>query len=124
FEYRIFRDRNIKAALEEKSNAAVALGRNEDKSLEAVDRRPRKVTGSKVDILFKICKKELSLCEVGLNDVTIADNKYLEEGIMKLLKTLRDMFSALYEANPMKINDLGKISLISLFYYHYSLNCC
>ena len=77
-----------------------------------------------MDILFKICKKELSLCEVGLNDVTIADNKYLEEGIMKLLKTLRDMFSALYEANPMKINDLGKISLISLFYYHYSLNCC
>lgn len=91
----------------------VALGRNEDRSLEAVDKRPRKATGSKADILFKICKKELGLCEIGLNDVTIADNKYLDDGSMKLSKTLRDMFSVLCETNPTKINDLGKKSLIS-----------
>lgn len=92
----------------------VALRRNENRSLEALDRRSRKATGSKVDI-FKICKKELGLCEVGLNDVTIADDEYLDDGLMKLSKALRDMFSVLYETNPTKINDLGKKSLISFF---------
>lgn len=43
-----FGDRNIKTTLGKKSSVAAVLGRSEDRSLEAVDNRPRKTTGSKI----------------------------------------------------------------------------
>lgn len=63
-------------ALGEKSSIVVALGRNEDSNLETVERRSKKATGAKVDILFKICNKELSSCEIEKDNVTIVDDKY------------------------------------------------
>ncbi|KAI9262801.1 hypothetical protein EDC94DRAFT_640527 [Helicostylum pulchrum] len=66
FVYRIFKDKSIKAALGERASIAVALDKNDDGKLEAIDKRSRKNVGAKVDILFKICNSELGSCEVGL----------------------------------------------------------
>ncbi|RCH85740.1 hypothetical protein CU098_004977, partial [Rhizopus stolonifer] len=107
FIYRIFRDREIKACLGERSSAAVALGRNEDRCLEAVERRSRKAIGAKVDILFKICKEELGSCEVGKDNITIVDDKYFDDGLVKLPKTLRNMLSLLTQKNPAQVNNLS-----------------
>lgn len=114
FVYRIFKDRNITATLGENSSVAVALGRNAERSLENVDRRSRKAMGARVDILFKICKKELGSCEVGLDDVTVVDDKYLDDGLVKLPKTLRDMFSVLAERNMSQINNLKTIGFLMI----------
>ncbi|KAI7871151.1 hypothetical protein BDF14DRAFT_1978586 [Spinellus fusiger] len=114
FVYRVFKDREIKAALGEKSSVAVALGRNEDRSLEAVRRRSRKATGAKVDILFKICNRELGSCEVGKDNVTIVDDKYLDDGLIKLPKTLRDMLSVLAQKNPAQVNNLSTIGFLMI----------
>ncbi|GAA5805937.1 hypothetical protein HPULCUR_011463 [Helicostylum pulchrum] len=65
FVYRIFKDKSIKAALGERASIAVALDKNDDRKLEAIDKRSRKNVGAKVDILFKICNSEPGSCEVG-----------------------------------------------------------
>lgn len=70
FVYRAFKDRQIKAALGEKSNITVALGKNKERRLEAVEKRTRKAIGAKVDILFKVCKDEIGSFEVGNYCVT------------------------------------------------------
>lgn len=70
FVYRAFKDRQIKAALGEKSSVAVALGKNKERRLEAVEKRTRKAIGAKVDILFKVCKDEIGSFEVGNYCVT------------------------------------------------------
>ncbi|KAI8978411.1 hypothetical protein BDB01DRAFT_270306 [Pilobolus umbonatus] len=114
FVYRVFKDREIRAALGEKSSVAVALGRNGDRSLEAVDRRSRKAMGARVDILFRICNTELGSCEVGNNRVTVVDDKYLDDGLIKLPKTLRDMLVVLVQKNPDKVNTLSTIGFLMM----------
>ncbi|KAG1148374.1 hypothetical protein G6F37_004111 [Rhizopus arrhizus] len=66
FVYRAFKDRQIKAALGEKSNIAVAL----------------------------------------------VDDKYLDDGLMKLPKTLRDMLSLLIQKNPAQANHLKTVGFL------------
>ncbi|KAG1044920.1 hypothetical protein G6F43_011378 [Rhizopus delemar] len=112
FVYRVFRDREIKAHLGERSSVAVALGRNENRCLEAEERRPRKAIGGKVDILFKTCKKELGSCEVGKDSVVIIDSKYFDDGLIKLPKTLRDMLSVLAKENPAQVNNLSTVGFL------------
>ncbi|KAI9255541.1 hypothetical protein BY458DRAFT_416137, partial [Sporodiniella umbellata] len=114
FVYRIFKDQNISASLGEKSSVAVALGRNEERCLETVNKRSRKKMGAKVDVLFKVCKKELGSCEVGLDDVTIVDDKYLDNGLMKLPKVLRDMLAILGSSDPTKINELRVVGFLMM----------
>lgn len=88
FVYRAFKDRNTRAVLGEKSSVAVSLGKNEQRSPESVDKSPRKVTGAKVDILFRAGNLELGTCEVGKDDVTVADDKYIDDGFFKSPKVL------------------------------------
>lgn len=71
FLYRAFQDNKAKALLGERVSGAVALARNEDRRLEARDKRSRKAIGAKLDILFKVCYNEHGLCEVGKDDVTV-----------------------------------------------------
>lgn len=68
FVYRAFQDHNIRACLGERCSAAVALGKNENRPLEAIEKRPRKAIGAKVDILFKASNKEIGSAEVGMDD--------------------------------------------------------
>lgn len=69
FVYRAFQDRNIRACFGERYSAAVALRKNNYRSLEAIEKRPRKAIGAKGDILFKASNKEPRSIEVGKNDV-------------------------------------------------------
>lgn len=114
FVYRIFKEKQIRAALGERASVAVALGRNDDRKLEAIDKRARKNVGAKVDILFKICNDELGSCEVGKDNVTTVDDKYFDDGFIKLPKTLRDMLSVLCEKNPAQINNLFTIGFLMM----------
>lgn len=92
--------------LGERVSTACSLGRNESRGLEGLSRRERKVTEAKVDILFKAGRHEVGSCEVGKEDVLPIDDKYLDDGMIKLPKTLRDMLSRLVKANPVKVNSL------------------
>lgn len=100
FVYKCFQDSPIDAKLGERVSTATSLGRNESRGLEGVNRRERKITGAKVDILFKAGRHEIGCCEVGKEDVLPIDDKYLDDGKIKQPKTLRDMLSKLVEVNP------------------------
>lgn len=42
------------------------------------------MTGAKLDVLFKNGTDELGSCEIGKDNVVIADNKYMEDDLGKL----------------------------------------
>ncbi|KAI9483536.1 MAG: hypothetical protein EXX96DRAFT_536858 [Benjaminiella poitrasii] len=90
FVYKAFSDRQIKAMLGEKP-------------------RQRKSIGAKVDILFKCGLTELGACEVGLHDVIEVDEKYMNDCLLKLPKTLRDILSILVSKNEPQINNLAAV---------------
>lgn len=81
FIYRIFKDVQAKAILGERASGAVALGKNQERDLEAKYRRSRKSIDTKFDILFKISFNGHGLCEAGKDDVTIYDDKYFDEAV-------------------------------------------
>lgn len=68
--------------------------------------------GAKVDILFKVGNNEFGSCEIGRDMVTVADNKYMDDGLVKLPKTLRDMLCMLVNQNPRQINNLSTIGFL------------
>lgn len=112
FLYRAFKNKEVKASLGERASGAVALARNEHRGLEAREKRSRKAIGAKLDIVFKIGYNEHGSCEVGKDDVTVADDKYLDDGLIKLPKTLRDMMVLLVQKNPRKINSLLTVGFL------------
>ncbi|KAG1472238.1 hypothetical protein G6F56_001656 [Rhizopus delemar] len=114
FVYRAFKKSGIKAKLGERTSVSSALGKNEGRSLEFRERRERKVTGAKVDILFKKITDEVGCTEVGKHDVLVIDNKYLDDGMVKLPRTIRDMLCVLVETSPHKINQLYTIGFLMM----------
>ncbi|CAO3610427.1 unnamed protein product [Mucor hiemalis] len=114
FVYHAFRTGSIQAKLGERTSTSSALGRNEGRSLESSTRRGRKTMGAKVDILFKAGRYELGCCEVGKDNGLPIDDKYLDDGVSKLPKTLRDMLCQLVDANPSKINELYTIDFLMM----------
>ncbi|KAG2235014.1 hypothetical protein INT48_000256 [Thamnidium elegans] len=112
FIYRAFFSSPVKAMLGERCSVAVAMGRNEDRSLEDLEKRERKSVGSKVDILFKAGVHELGSREAEKSNIVPIDDKYLNDGLMKLPKTLRDMLSMLVEVNPEKTNSLVTVGFL------------
>ncbi|CAO3630349.1 unnamed protein product [Mucor hiemalis] len=115
FVYNCFRSGVIEAKLGERGSVASALGRNEKRGLEAVERRERKASGAKVDTLFKAGGiHEVGCSEVGKDNVLAIDNKYLDDGIIKLPKTLRHMLKELVRVNPSKINELYTVGFLMM----------
>ncbi|KAI9480652.1 MAG: hypothetical protein EXX96DRAFT_594822 [Benjaminiella poitrasii] len=112
FIYRIFKDVQAKSMFGERASGAVALGKNEERDMEAKDRRSRKAVDTKLDILFKIGFNEHDFCKVGKYDVTICDDKYFNDSFIKLPKTLRDMLFLLVQDNPSKVNQLSTIEFL------------
>ncbi|KAG1138819.1 hypothetical protein G6F37_010191 [Rhizopus arrhizus] len=110
--YTKFADRRIRRKLGERSSIAVGLARNANRSLETNKKRQRKAVGAKVDILFKVGNNEFGSCEIGRDTVTVADDKYMDDGLVKLPKTLRDMLCMLVNQNPRQINNLSTIGLL------------
>ncbi|KAI8378290.1 hypothetical protein EDC96DRAFT_556510 [Choanephora cucurbitarum] len=106
FVYRCYRSSSVDAKLGERVSIASSLARNQNRCLEGLDKRERKASGAKVDILFKAGRHEVGCYEVGKEDVLSIDDKYLDDGMTKLPKTLRDMLSRLVEVNPTQINKL------------------
>ncbi|CEG80531.1 hypothetical protein RMATCC62417_14853 [Rhizopus microsporus] len=114
FDYTTFKDGGIKAALGEKSSVAVALGRNKERGLEAVERRTRKAMGARFDILFKVLSRELGSDEAGKSKITAAHDKCLNNGLCKLPKTLHDMLSLLVEESLMQVNNPAAIGFLMM----------
>lgn len=114
FVYKGFKDSPIEAKLGEIISTASSIGRNEHRGLEGVGKRERKVTGAKVDILFQAGRYEVGCCEVGKEDVLPIDDIYLDDGTIKLPKTLRDMLSRTMEVNPVKINSLYTVGMLMM----------
>ncbi|CAO3698963.1 unnamed protein product [Rhizopus stolonifer] len=100
--------------LGERCSVAVAMSRNKDRSLEISERRPRKSMGAKLDILFKFGLHELGSCEAGKSNVVPVDDKYLDDGLMKLPKTLRDILAMLVAVNPEKVNSLVTVGFLMI----------
>lgn len=98
--------------LGERCSVAVAIARNSGRTLENEEKRPRKAMGVKLDILFKSGTNELGICEVGKDCVVVVDDKYLDDGLVKIPKTLRDMLSVLVQKNPVKVNQLTTIEFL------------
>ncbi|KAI8056367.1 hypothetical protein BDF21DRAFT_440992 [Thamnidium elegans] len=65
-----------------------------------------------VDILFKAGVHELGSREAEKSNIVPIDDKYLNDGLMKLPKTLRDMLSMLVEVNPEKTNSLVTVGFL------------
>ncbi|KAI8977129.1 hypothetical protein BDF20DRAFT_835961 [Mycotypha africana] len=114
FVYRVFKKGEVKAQLGERMSVSSALGKNEGRSLEFIQRRERKVVGAKVDILFTKFTNEIGCAEVGKQDVLVIDDKYLDNGMVKLPRTIRDMLCVLVQANPYKINQLYTIGFLMM----------
>lgn len=114
FIYRQFGDCSSRAMLSERCSVAGAIARNNDRSLEGQEKRQRKIMGAKLDILFKSGTDELGSCEVGNDCFVIVDDKYMDDGLVKLPKTLRDMLSALVETNPTKVNQFTTIGFLMM----------
>jgi hypothetical protein len=93
FIYRQFGDCSSRAMLGEHCSVV----RNNDRSM-----------GAKLNILFKSGTDELGSCEVEKD----YDDKYMDDGLVKLPKTLRDILSALVEKNPAKVNQLTTIGFL------------
>ncbi|KAG2213524.1 hypothetical protein INT47_009198, partial [Mucor saturninus] len=74
----------------------------------------RKVTGAKVDILLKAGCHEVGFCEVEKKDVLPIDDKYLDDGMVELPKTLRDMLSRLVNIKPIKANSLYTVGFLMM----------
>ncbi|SAL98586.1 hypothetical protein [Absidia glauca] len=110
--YKAYKNQDIRAKLGERCGVAVALGRNRDRSLEAMEKRARKAMRANVDIIFKIGGDELGTREVGKDKVVIADDKYLNDGLTKLPKTLRDVLAILMQKNPARVNQLTSIGYL------------
>ncbi|KAG1039509.1 hypothetical protein G6F43_012486 [Rhizopus delemar] len=72
----------------------------------------RKAMGAKLDILFKIENNEFGSCEVGKDKVTIVDDKYMDDVLVKLPKTLRDMLCMLVNQNLCQINNFSTIGFL------------
>jgi hypothetical protein len=114
FVYNLFQDNEIKAKLGERCSVAVAVFKNGNRSLETNEKRPRKNMGAKLDILFKCGSVEVGSSEVGKDDVIEADDKYFDDGLVKLPKTLRDMLAALVRKNPAQINGLTTVGYLMM----------
>ncbi|KAI7889498.1 uncharacterized protein EV154DRAFT_538835 [Mucor mucedo] len=115
FVYTCFRSGGIEAKLGERGSVASAIGRNVKRGLEALERRERKASGAKVDILFKAGGiNEVGCSEIGKDNVLAIDDKYLDDGMIKLPKTLRHMLKELVQVNPSKINELYTVGFLMM----------
>lgn len=73
---------------------------------------PRKATGTQVDILFKESNTELVVYEVGRNRAVITDSKYLDDDLIKLPKTSRDILSLLMQKGREQMNNSASIGFL------------
>jgi hypothetical protein len=96
----------------QKTGVAVTLARNESRSLEVIEKRPRKNMGSRGDIIFTLQGQELGFSEVGKDTILPIDDKYLNDGLLKILKTLRDILSVFVETNPSRISQLVSVGFL------------
>ncbi|CAO0794212.1 unnamed protein product [Mucor circinelloides] len=112
FIYRAFRDKQVKALLGEVASGAVSLAKNKGRCLESKEKRQRKAMGARLDIMFKIGKQEYGTCEVGKSTVTVADDKYLDDDLVKVPKTLRDMLALLVQKNQRMTNSLYTVGFV------------
>lgn len=114
FMYKLYKRKNIKAKLGERVSKAVSSAKNAGRSIEAIERRPRKAMGAKLDTLFKAGVHELGSCEVGKHNVEETDDKYINDGLLKLPKTLRDMLAVQVRSNSSKINGLVTVGYLMM----------
>lgn len=114
FVYRAFKNSEVKARLGERTSASSAFGSKEGRFMELTEEGDRKLVETKVDILFKRFTYELGCAKVGDHDVLVIDDQYLNDGMLNLPKTLRNMLCSLVEVNPCKINELYTIGFLMM----------
>ncbi|KAI8993530.1 hypothetical protein BDB01DRAFT_331714 [Pilobolus umbonatus] len=112
FLYRLFSDDHIEARLGEICSAASSLARNKNRALEVIEKRSRKIMGARMDILFERGAMELGCCEIGKDDVKHVDDKYLNDGLVKLPKSLKDILCVLVNYNQSQINNISAVGLL------------
>jgi hypothetical protein len=119
FMYKLYKQKHIKAKLGENVSKAVSFAKNSGRSVEVIEQRSRKVIDAKIDTLFKAGVYELGSCKVGKYDVEEIDDEYINDGLLKLPKTLRDMLAVQVRSNSSKINDLVTVGYLMMGIYIY-----
>lgn len=111
FIYKGFYHGIIDPKLGEVSSSSSSLNQNQYRSLETINPRKRKITGRKVDILFKYDSMELGCTEVG-KDSAPTDDKYIDDGMKKAPIALKDMLSVMVDNDETMKNKLSSIGVI------------
>lgn len=76
------------------------------------------------DVIYKHEGFEIGCVEIGKDSITRTDNRYMNDGMIKLPKCLRDMFYILVNEHSEKINNLATYSLIITGQYNYIRDIC
>ncbi|KAI9305333.1 hypothetical protein BJ944DRAFT_161941 [Cunninghamella echinulata] len=111
FIYKGFYHGIIDPKLGEVSSSSSSLNQNQYRSLETINPRKRKITGRKVDILFKYGSMELGCTEVG-RDSAPTDDKYIDDGMKKAPIALKDMLSVMVDNDEVMKKKLSSIGVI------------
>ncbi|KAI9301131.1 hypothetical protein BJ944DRAFT_243553 [Cunninghamella echinulata] len=114
FIYMLFNDNYVDAIFGEKTSDSISKRKNETPQLERIDKRKSKAMDSGMDILFKYGFLELGCVEAGIGQISTYDNKYMNDGMIKLPKALRDIMVSLVEYNGDNINNFVTVGFILL----------
>ncbi|CAO3679992.1 hypothetical protein G6F70_008432 [Rhizopus microsporus] len=100
------------AKIGEKSRNASAARQNQNQALATTERRANRTMGHRIDVIYKYKGFKLGCIEIGNDSITRTDNRYMNDGMIKLPKCLGDMFYILANEHPERINNLVTYNLI------------
>lgn len=114
----------IMAKIGEKSRNASAARQNQNQALATTERRANRTMGHRIDVIYKYKGFKLGCIEIGNDSITRTDNRYMNDGMIKLPKCLGDMFYILANEHPERINNLVTYNLIIISEYNYIRDIC
>ncbi|CAO3606581.1 unnamed protein product [Mucor hiemalis] len=103
--YSAFEGCSIKALVCEKTGNASTIRKNTIRVLATSEKRTNRLMGHRIDTIYKHEDYELGCIEVGKDSVSTTDNKYLDDGMIKLPKCVKDMLCVLINDHPGKADD-------------------
>ncbi|KAI9493622.1 hypothetical protein BDB00DRAFT_938798 [Zychaea mexicana] len=106
-----FYESRFRAQSGEKSSISSSIRKNSNRSTNEEGQLNRKVVGTKVDLIIKQGNLEYGCMEAGCSDDPL-NTKGVDEGRLKLPRTLKDILCRLTKEAPGKMNDIKVAGLI------------
>lgn len=93
--------------------------RNQDRTIAGIEPMSRKLTGRKLDMVFKSSAYELGIMEGGRSE-GLNSTKEISDGSVKMPKVLKDTLVALCSSSPTLTNQLSVPGVILMSNVIYS----